>query len=313
MKILAVDDDHAVRVSLNVMFRKWGDVVLEVAEEAQSAMEMLSKEEYFMMFCDVDMPGMDGLELLKIVREKYPAMPVVMLTGNQDITTPIKAFQSGAMDYLQKPMRTAIVRETIDKAFEIVEKEEKERTGISDVEGFKKMVENFSPEKMGLTEPGVKTAEFTKLVNILQEKLIHPSKLGKIHNLFLLTKSGIVISNLTTKNVESSDVDIMGGMFSAVKDFMEDAVSSDSDSSLNDIQFGDFHITFSEAAYTDLAVVYVGSLGQEAEDAVTDALIAFELENMKVLEDWNGDKSLLKNADQGLEDLFAKIDRSKNA
>ena len=313
MKILAVDDDHAVRVSLNVMFRKWSDVVLEVAEEAQSAMEMLSKEEYFMMFCDVDMPGMDGLELLEIVREKYPAMPVVMLTGNQDITTPIKAFQSGAMDYLQKPMRTAMVRETIDKAFEIVEKEEKERTGISDVEGFKKMVENFSPEKMGLTEPGVKTAEFTKLVNMLQEKLIHPSKLGKIHNLFLLTKSGIVISNLTTKDVESSDVDIMGGMFSAVKDFMEDAVSSDSDSSLNDIQFGDFHITFSEAAYTDLAVVYVGSLGQEAEDAVTDALIAFELENMKVLEDWNGDKSLLKNADQGLEDLFAKIDRSKNA
>ena len=313
MKILAVDDDHAVRVSLNVMFRKWGDVVLEVAEEAQSAMEMLTKEEYFMMFCDVDMPGMNGLELLEIVREKYPAMPVVMLTGNQDITTPIKAFQSGAMDYLQKPMRTAIVRETIDKAFEIVEKEEKERTGISDVEGFKKMVENFSPEKMGLTEPGVKTAEFTKLVNMLQEKLIHPSKLGKIHNLFLLTKSGIVISNLTTKNVESSDVDIMGGMFSAVKDFMEDAVSSDSDSSLNDIQFGDFHITFCEAAYTDLAVVYVGSLGQEAEDAVTDALIAFELENMKVLENWNGDKSLLKNAEQGLEDLFAKIDRSKDA
>jgi len=313
MKILAVDDDHAVRVSLNVMFRKWSDVVLEVAEEAQSAMEMLSKEEYFMMFCDVDMPGMDGLKLLEIVREKYPAMPVVMLTGNQDITTPIKAFQSGAMDYLQKPMRTAMVRETIDKAFEIVEKEEKERTGISDVEGFKKMVENFSPEKMGLTEPGVKSAEFSKLVNMLQEKLIHPSKLGKIHNLFLLTKSGIVISNLTTKDVESSDVDIMGGMFSAVKDFMEDAVSSDSDSSLNDIQFGDFHVTFCEAAYTDLAVVYVGSLGQEAEDAVTDALIAFELENMKVLEDWNGDKSLLKNADQGLEDLFAKIDRSKNA
>ena len=313
MKILAVDDDHAVRVSLNVMFRKWSDVVLEVAEEAQSAMEMLSKEEYLMMFCDVDMPGMDGLELLEIIREEYPTMPVVMLTGNQDITTPIKAFQNGAMDYLQKPMRTAIVRETIDKAFEIVEKEEKERTGISDVEGFKKMVENFSPDKMGLAESGVKTAEFSKLVNMLQEKLIHPSKLGKIHNLFLLTKSGIVISNLTTKDVESSDVDIMGGMFSAVKDFMEDAVSAENDSSLNDIQFGDFHIKFGAGAYTDLAVVYVGSLGQDAEDAVTDALIAFELENMNVLEDWNGDKSLLKNADEGLENLFAKIDKSKDA
>ena len=62
-----------------------------------------------------------------------------------------------------------------------------------------------------------------------------------------------------------------------------------------------------------MAVVYVGSLGQDAEDAVTDALIAFELENMNVLEDWNGDKSLLKNADEGLENLFAKIDKSKDA
>ena len=60
-------------------------------------------------------------------------------------------------------------------------------------------------------------------------------------------------------------------------------------------------------------MVYVGSLGLDAEDAVTDALIAFELENMNVLEDWNGDKSLLKNADEGLENLFAKIDKSKDA
>jgi hypothetical protein len=61
-----------------------------------------------------------------------------------------------------------------------------------------------------------------------------------------------------------------------------------------------------------MAVVYVGSFEQNAEDAVTDALIAFELENMNVLEDWNGDKSLLKNADRSLEDLFAKIDKSKD-
>ena len=167
MKILAVDDDHAVRVSLKVMFRKWSDVLLEVAEEAESAMEMLSEQEYLMMFCDVDMPGMNGLELLEAVREKYPAMPVVMLTGNQDITTPIKAFRSGAMDYLQKPMQTATVRETIDKAFEVVEKEAKEKTGIVDIEGFREMVEHFSPDKMGLDESGVKTAEFSKLVKIM--------------------------------------------------------------------------------------------------------------------------------------------------
>ncbi|GIR27401.1 MAG: hypothetical protein CM15mP42_03510 [Methanobacteriota archaeon] len=312
MKILAVDDDNAVRISLNVMFRKWTDIQLEVAEDARNALEKLAVNEYLMMFCDIDMPGMNGLELLKEVKEKYPKMPVVMLTGNQDIKTPIQAFRDGAMDYLQKPMQTASVRETIDNAIKFVEEETKKEEVI-ELDDFKKIVENFSLEKAGLTESGSRTAEFTKLTRILQEKLIHPSKRGRVHNIFLLTKSGIVISNLSTSNVEEEDSDIMGGMFTAVKDFMEDAVSSDKSDSLNDITFGDFHIKFASGAFTDLAVVYLGQLGQNAEDSVTDTLIAFELENMETLENWNGDKSLLKNSDKHLEDLFEKIDKGKNA
>lgn len=309
MKILAVDDDNAVRISLNVMFRKWNDIELEVAEDANNALEKLATTEYLMMFCDIDMPGMNGLELLKIVKEKYPLMPVVMLTGNQDIKAPIQAFRDGAMDYLQKPMQTASVRETIDNAVKFVEEETKKDIDVIELDDFKKIVENFSLEKAGLNDSGSKTAEFSKLARILQEKLIHPSKRGRIHNLFLLTKSGIVISNLSTSNVNENDSDIMGGMFTAVKDFMEDAVSSGNGESLNDITFGEFHIKFASGAYSDMAVVYLGQLGQDAEDAVTDALIAFELENMAVLEDWNGDQSLLKNSAQHLEDLFEKIDK----
>lgn len=312
MKILAVDDDNAVRISLNVMFRKWTDIKLEVAEDARNALEKLAVNDYLMMFCDIDMPGMNGLELLKEVKEKYPKMPVVMLTGNQEIKTPIQAFRDGAMDYLQKPMQTASVRETIDNAIKFVEEETKKEEVI-ELDDFKKIVENFSLEKAGLSESGSRTAEFTKLTRILQEKLIHPSKRGRVHNIFLLTKSGIVISNLSTSNVEKEDSDIMGGMFTAVKDFMEDAVSSNENNSLNDITFGEFHIKFASGAFTDLAVVYLGQLGQNAEDSLTDTLIAFELENMETLENWNGDKSLLNNSDKHLEDLFEKIDKGKNA
>ena len=118
---------------------------------------------------------------------------------------------------------------------------------------------------------------------------------------------------IQTSNVDEEDSDIMGGMFTAVKDFMEDAVSSNKNDSLNDITFGEFHIKFASGAFTDLAVVYLGQLGQNAEDSVTDTLIAFELENMETLENWNGDKSLLKNSDKHLEDLFEKIDKGKNA
>jgi len=235
-----------------------------------------------------------------------------MLTSETDIQNSITAFRYGAMDYLLKPPTIATVRGAIEKAVEYLEEMASQQSGAIDMDDFKDMVENFSPEKMGLKDSGSKSTEFSKLVNILQEKLIHPGKIGRIHNLFLLSKSGIVIANLSANNVDQTDADILGGMFTAVKDFMEDAVSASTTSSLNDIQFGNFHVKFASGAYSELAVVYTGILNQEAEDAIMDTLIAFEFENMKVLEKWDGDLSKMGNSSKFLEELFAGIDKEKS-
>jgi CheY-like chemotaxis protein len=281
-----------------------------LAEDPDDALAKLDEREYMMMFSDINMPVMSGLDLLKIVKEKNPKLPIVMLTSETDIQNSITAFRYGAMDYLLKPPTIATVRGAIDKAVEYIEKQNSK--GSINMDDFKDMVENFSPEEMGLTKSGSKSTEFTKLVTMLQEKLIHPGKIGRIHNLFLLSKSGIVISNLSAKNVEQTDVDILGGMFTAVKDFMEDAVSASTTSSLNDIQFGNFHVKFASGAFSELAVVYTGILNQDAEDSITDTLIAFEFENMKILENWDGDMSKLENSAQHLEKLFADIDKEKS-
>ena len=308
--IIAVDDDYAVRMGMEFMFKKWPEYNLILAEDPDDALAKLDEREYMMMFSDINMPVMSGLDLLKIVKEKNPELPIVMLTSVTDIQNSITAFRYGAMDYLLKPPTIATVRGAIDKAVEYIE--EQNSKGSINMDDFKDMVENFSPEEMGLTKSGSKSTEFTKLVTMLQEKLIHPGKIGRIHNLFLLSKSGIVISNLSAKNVEQTDVDIMGGMFTAVKDFMEDAVSASTSSSLNDIQFGNFHVKFASGAFSELAVVYTGILNQEADDSITDTLIAFELENMKILENWDGDMSKLENSVQHLENLFANIDKDKS-
>jgi len=308
--IIAVDDDYAVRMGMEFMFKKWPEYNLILAEDSNDALAKLDEREYMMMFSDINMPVMSGLDLLKIVKEKNPELPVVMLTSETDIQNSITAFRYGAMDYLLKPPTIATVRGAIDKAVEYLE--EQNSKGFINMDNFKDMVENFSPEEMGLTKFGSKSTEFTKLVTMLQEKLIHPGKIGRIHNLFLLSKSGIVISNLSAKNVEQTDVDIMGGMFTAVKDFMEDAVSASTTSSLNDIQFGNFHVKFASGAFSELAVVYTGILNQDAEDSITDTLIAFEFENMKILENWDGDMSKLENSVQHLEKLFADIDKDKS-
>jgi FixJ family two-component response regulator len=308
--IIAVDDDYAVRMGMEFMFKKWPEYNLILAEDPDDALAKLDEREYMMMFSDINMPVMSGLDLLKIVKEKNPELPIVMLTSETDIQNSITAFRYGAMDYLLKPPTIATVRGAIDKAVEYIEKQNSK--GSINMDDFKDMVENFSPEEMGLTKSGSKSTEFTKLVTMLQEKLIHPGKIGRIHNLFLLSKSGIVISNLSAKNVEQTDVDILGGMFTAVKDFMEDAVSASTTSSLNDIQFGNFHVTFASGAFSELAVVYTGILNQDAEDSITDTLIAFEFENMKILENWDGDMSKLENSVQHLEKLFADIDKEKS-
>ena len=310
LNIIAVDDDYAVRMGMEFMFKKWPEYNLVLAEDPDDALAKLDEREYMMMFSDINMPVMSGLDLLKIVKEKNPELPIVMLTSVTDIQNSITAFRYGAMDYLLKPPTIATVRGAIDKAVEYLE--ERNSKGSINMDDFKDMVENFSPEKMGLTKSGSKSTKFTKLVNMLQEKLIHPGKIGRIHNLFLLSKSGIVISNLSAKNVEQTDVDILGGMFTAVKDFMEDAVSASTTSSLNDIQFGNFHVKFASGAFSELAVVYTGILNQEADDSITDTLIAFELENMKILENWDGDMSKLENSVQHLENLFANIDKDKS-
>lgn len=307
--IIAVDDDFAVRMAMDFMFKKWPEYNLILAEDPNDALTKLDEREYMMMFSDINMPVMSGLDLLKIVKEKKPDLPVVMLTSETDIQNSITAFRYGAMDYLLKPPTIATVRGAIDKAMEYIEELERQQSGAIDMEDFKNMVENFSPEKMGLVDSGSKSSEFSKLVNMLQEKLIHPGKMGRIHNLFLLSKSGIVIANLSANNVDQTDADILGGMFTAVKDFMEDAVSASTASSLNDIQFGNFHVKFASGAYSELAVVYTGILNQEAEDAVMDTLIAFELENMEVLDNWDGDISKMDGSLKFLEKLFVGIDK----
>ena len=308
--IIAVDDDYAVRMAMEFMFKKWPEYNLILAEDSQDALSKLEEREYMMMFCDINMPVMSGLELLKIVKDKYSDLPVVMLTSETDIQNSITAFRYGAMDYLLKPPTVATIKGAIDKTVEFLE-EQASKDAI-DMGDFKQMVENFSPEEMGLTKSGSKNTEFTKLVNMLQEKLIHPGKVGRVHNLFLLSKSGIVISNLSANEVEDTDADILGGMFTAVKNFMEDAFSAHSDSSLNDIQFGNFHITFASGAYSELAVVYTGIINQAAEEAIADTLIAFEFEHMSVLENWDGDHSKLASSSDYLEKLFSDIDKDKN-
>ena len=96
------------------MFRKWKDLELDLAEDGQEALEKLAQRDYEVLISDVLMPRLDGLGLLEAVSERFPGLPVIMLTGVEDVPPPVKAFRLGAIDYLQKPFQAEELRKAID-------------------------------------------------------------------------------------------------------------------------------------------------------------------------------------------------------
>ena len=104
MSIMVVDDEEIVRESFFHWFKKYGHVV-ETASSAFEALEKLEKYPYQLLFVDIKMPGMDGIELLEKVKQAYPDTIVVIITAYGSIESAVKAMRIGASDYLLKPFR----------------------------------------------------------------------------------------------------------------------------------------------------------------------------------------------------------------
>jgi serine/threonine protein kinase/CheY-like chemotaxis protein len=100
--VLLVDDEDLVRRALAHRLQRIGHTVLE-AETGQGALELLGSNAIDVVLTDITMPDMGGVELLQLVRERKPDVPVLLMTGAPDIDTAVKAVQYGAFEYLMKP------------------------------------------------------------------------------------------------------------------------------------------------------------------------------------------------------------------
>jgi DNA-binding NtrC family response regulator len=102
--IMIVDDEEIIRESFLHWFEKLGHRV-EAAASGAEALEKLEKSPFEVLFVDIKMPGMDGIELLGKVKEEYPETIVVIITAYGSIETAVKAMKMGATDYLLKPFK----------------------------------------------------------------------------------------------------------------------------------------------------------------------------------------------------------------
>lgn len=104
-KLLVVDDENNLRLVVQKEMSRAGHDV-ETASDGEAAWNALEAKDFDVILCDINMPRLDGISLLRRVRDKRPTPPeVIMLTGQATVETAIEAMKLGAYDYLTKPYR----------------------------------------------------------------------------------------------------------------------------------------------------------------------------------------------------------------
>ncbi len=116
--VLIVDDEQAFLDSLARMLRMEGYENLCIRSDSTQVPQLIEKQRFDVAFLDVTMPELDGMDLLKIIKEKQPQTECIMLTAQDSIQTVMQATRLGAYDYLIKPILPERVIHSLEKALE---------------------------------------------------------------------------------------------------------------------------------------------------------------------------------------------------
>ena len=120
-KLLIIDDERSIRNALKDILQDEGHEI-ELAENGKQGLEMASQQAYDLIFCDIKMPEMDGMEVLAALKSGKDMEPIdgqiVMITGHGDVDTAVVAIKAGAFDFLQKPLDLNRVLITTHNALE---------------------------------------------------------------------------------------------------------------------------------------------------------------------------------------------------
>ncbi|WP_319543074.1 response regulator [uncultured Pseudodesulfovibrio sp.] len=114
-KVLLIDDEVEFLEALSERMELRG-MNVTTAETAGNAMTALDNNEYDAIVLDLQMPDMNGIDMLKVIKKSHPEMQVILLTGQATLEAGIQAMKLGAMDFMEKPADIESLTEKIHKA-----------------------------------------------------------------------------------------------------------------------------------------------------------------------------------------------------
>ena len=121
--ILVVDDEKNIRLTMSQSLEPM-DMPVQTAASGEEALEKLRKDLFGLVFLDLKMPGMDGMEVLRRIKKDWPKIRVIIITAHGTIESAVEAMKLGAVDFIQKPFspgdirelaKSVLKRETLDK------------------------------------------------------------------------------------------------------------------------------------------------------------------------------------------------------
>jgi DNA-binding response OmpR family regulator len=133
--ILIVDDENRLRLSLSLVLQK-ENYRVETAANAEAALACLRSHEYDLMFLDLNMPRMSGIDLLVEIHRHYPHMPVLILTAHAALESAIQAVRLGARDYLIKPVEPVLIVRRVVEILAESEQPVRKKEIVSQIQGL---------------------------------------------------------------------------------------------------------------------------------------------------------------------------------
>ncbi len=115
--ILVVDDEGANRYSVSKTLQRVGYMVNEAAS-GEEALDLMGKQNFDVILTDIRMPGIDGVELLRRIKDEAPDAIVILMTGYASLGTAVEALRLGAHDYLIKPSSSQDIRQSVARGVE---------------------------------------------------------------------------------------------------------------------------------------------------------------------------------------------------
>src|SRR5690554_4101830 len=116
-KILVIDDEKSIRRALKEIF-EFENYEVDEAEDGKEGLEKATSQYYDVIFCDIKMPKMDGMEVLSALQKEKVDSPVIMISGHGNIETAVEAIKLGAFDFIEKPLDLNRILVTIRNASE---------------------------------------------------------------------------------------------------------------------------------------------------------------------------------------------------